>query len=194
MTLIYFFCLGGVQTIYNLHKRYGPIVQIKPKEISFSHVDALRDIYKGPRGLDGSADLATMRQYGSENLVSTVDADAHAHRRRQVAGLYSGPSAADPVFQSNLKLYIDRFMNAIEEDAARSPSRTVNIFSWIRWLTSDIMIHLVFGEKYSRNLLRDKGSRKEFKELATKFQPGMGDATGLLALWFPSELRRPVSP
>lgn len=175
--------------IHRLHREYGPIVQTGPKEISFCHADALREIYKGPRGLDAGPDIDAFRQYDSENLVSTVDADVHRSRRKCVAGLYSGPAAAAPAFQDTLTTYISGFMDAIEQDAAASPSRTVNVFPWIKWLISDIMIRLVFGPDKPLRLLENENSRKRFTELiTTSFNDDkLGRPSAALMLLFPSE-------
>lgn len=185
----------SVQTIYLLHKKYGPIVQVAPKQISFCHADALKGIYAGPRGLDSSADLTIFQQFGSPNLVSTTEANLHRARRNHVAGLYSGPSVTTPAVKEILKTFLDRFMKGLEEDAARSPSRTVNIFPWIKWLTSDVMIQLVFGSKNPPDLLRNETSRKKLQALITT-STGGGNFDGLyeiLLFWFPSKRHTHIS-
>jgi hypothetical protein len=176
--------------MHNLHKKYGPIVQVAPKSISFCHVDALRAIYAGPRGLDSSADMAMFQQFGSPNLVSTTDADLHLGRRKHVAGLYSGPSVTTPAVQETLKLFLGRFMRGLEDEASKSASRTVNVFPWIKWLTSDVMIQLVFGTKDSLDLLRNETSKKKLWSLITTSLAGdnFDGLYALLVFWFPSEL------
>ncbi|KAK2764960.1 hypothetical protein FQN54_008659 [Arachnomyces sp. PD_36] len=178
----------GVQTIHHLHERYGPIVQVAPKQISFCHANALRDIYAGPRGLDSSADMAMFQQFGSVNLVSTTDADLHRTRRNHVARLYSGPSVTTPEVQEIFKAHLDCLMARLEENATRSPSRTVNIFPWIKWLTSDVMIQLALGSKNAPDLLRSETSRMKYQSLITT-STGGDNFDGLYALllfWFPN--------
>jgi hypothetical protein len=186
-----------VQTTHNLHKKYGPIVQLAPKSISFCHADALRAIYAGPRGLDSSPDMLMLQQFGSPNLVSTTYADLHLARRKHVAGLYSAPSVTTPAVQETLKAFMGRFMTGLEEEASKSPSRTVNVFPWIKWLTSDVMIQLVFGTKNSLDLLRNEASKKRFQSLITTTLAGdnFGGLYALLVFWFPCEFPSfPQSP
>ncbi|KAK2746076.1 hypothetical protein FQN57_003416 [Myotisia sp. PD_48] len=153
------------KTTHRLHEKYGPIVQLGPKEVSVCHGDALRTIYHGPRGLDGSDAIAVLRQYGSDNLVSTVDSDLHIARRRAVLGLYTAPNIASPALLDIFNTYVDHFINAVEEQARLSPSRTVTAFEWIKWATSDIMLHLIYGKDPGVNLLTNEKSRSKYKEL-----------------------------
>ncbi|KAI1938545.1 hypothetical protein LOZ66_003348 [Ophidiomyces ophidiicola] len=148
-----------------LHQKYGPIVQLSPDEISFCHADALSQIYAGPRGLDAGDALSAFKSYGSENLVTTLDADRHAARRKMIIGHYSNSIAISPGVQAVFKKYIDTFMQIIEEKASSSPSRTVEISSWLRWLSADIILHQIYGESNHPNLLMSEASREDFKWL-----------------------------
>ncbi|KAL1953816.1 hypothetical protein VTO42DRAFT_2143 [Malbranchea cinnamomea] len=107
-------------------------------------------------------------------------------RRRRVVGLYSGPAVAAPSFLEMLGAFIDRFMAAIETETSKLPERAVNIFPWIKWLTSDVMIQLVFGPQDAPDFLRNETSRNKFQGLITKpFESIDGSFLGLLMFWFP---------
>ncbi|QSS64027.1 cytochrome P450 monooxygenase, nitrosative stress-induced transcript, partial [Histoplasma capsulatum] len=109
---------GILNTTHRAHRNYGPIVQLSPKMISFCHPDAIKDIYTGSRGGLDAIDLVWFfERYGSPNVVSTVDAELHLIRRKNVAGLYSSPVAASPAFQTHIKTTIDTLMNEIEAEA-----------------------------------------------------------------------------
>nr|KMM65752.1 hypothetical protein CPAG_02095 [Coccidioides posadasii RMSCC 3488] len=148
-----------------LHRKYGPTVQLGPREVSFCHADALPQIYSGPRGLDAGESLLAFQNYASENVVTTLDADLHAVRRKMVVGLYTGPAVAAPAFQAGFKIYIEQFMRIIEERAVAAPCRTVDVSSWLRWLVADIIIHYIYGEKDHPNMLINEESRKIYKGL-----------------------------
>ncbi|EEP75906.1 predicted protein [Uncinocarpus reesii 1704] len=180
-----------------MHRKYGPAVQLGPREISFCHADALPQIYAGPKGLDSGDALLALRNYGTDNLITTLDADLHAARRKMIIGLYSGPAVAAPAFQAGFKKYIEQFMQVIEAKATASPCRTVDVSSWLRWLTGDIVIHHVYGEKNHPNLLREEKSRETFNELFATTMDTMTGPFAILAGWFPrltTPLRKSLAP
>ncbi|KAI9147594.1 Cytochrome P450 monooxygenase andK [Paramyrothecium foliicola] len=74
-----FYTLRGSADVYakKLHKKYGPIVQIGPKQVSVNDVAGMRDVFLGARRLDRPEPLPVFHNYGAENLVSTVDGALH---------------------------------------------------------------------------------------------------------------------
>ncbi|KAK2811125.1 hypothetical protein FQN50_002461 [Emmonsiellopsis sp. PD_5] len=174
-----------VQLTHSAHQKYGPIAQISPDEVSFCHPDALRDIYTGPHGgLDVIEDVWFFEQYGSENLVSTVDAELHLARRKNTAGLYTSPVVASAGSQALMKRCIDMFVEEIEKEAELS-SRTVDVFPLVRWLTSDVMVSLIYGAEGSLGLLRNKESRASMGELLVSNTQQLADPFLTIMQWFP---------
>jgi len=52
--------------IHHLHKRYGPVVRLGPKEVSFTSVDALKEIYSsGGSGYDKTEFYTLFKQFGT---------------------------------------------------------------------------------------------------------------------------------
>ncbi|KAK2777273.1 hypothetical protein FQN52_003184 [Onygenales sp. PD_12] len=181
-----------VQLTHSAHQKYGPIAQISPDEISFCHPDALRDIYTGPHGgLDVIEDVWLFEQYGSENLVSTVDAELHLTRRKNTAGLYTSPVVASAGSQALMKRCIDMFVGEIEKEAEFS--RTVDIFPLVRWLTSDVMIGLIYGAEGSLELLRNKESRDSMGELLVSNTQQLADPFLTIMQWFPAAITKRIS-
>ncbi|KAK2740103.1 hypothetical protein FQN55_009052 [Onygenales sp. PD_40] len=181
-----------VQLTHSAHQKYGPIAQISPDEISFCHPDALRDIYTGPHGgLDVIEDVWLFEQYGSENLVSTVDAELHLTRRKNTAGLYTSPVVASAGSQALMKRCIDMFAAEIEKEAEFS--QTVDIFPLVRWLTSDVMIGLIYGAEGSLELLRNKASRDSMGELLVSNTQQLADPFLTIMQWFPAAITKRIS-
>ncbi|KAF3483012.1 benzoate 4-monooxygenase cytochrome P450 [Arthroderma uncinatum] len=178
------------ETIHRLHQKYGPVVRVSPNSVSVCHPDALRTIYYGPRGLNGGILLSTLRQYNSDNLVSTLNSDLHFARRKQVIGLYSAPVVSGPVYEKILKTHMDQFVTAIEEEAASSPSRVANGLGWVTWLTGDIMIRLVYGDNHNIRLLADKESRATMTELMPETNAADVTAYEALAAFYPKVISR----
>ncbi|GBF60273.1 benzoate 4-monooxygenase [Trichophyton mentagrophytes] len=173
------------ETIHKLHLKYGSVVRIAPNSVSVCHPDALRTIYHGPRGLNGGVLLSTLRQYNSENLVSTLNSDLHFSRRRHVFGLYSAPVVAGSAYQAVFRTYINQFMESVENEASSSPSRAANGLEWVTWLTGDIMIRLVYGNEHNIRLLADKGSRDTMSELVPKTNASNTTALEAIATLYP---------
>ncbi|OAL72806.1 hypothetical protein A7D00_2579 [Trichophyton violaceum] len=174
------------ETIHKLHLKYGPVVRIAPNSVSVCHPDALRTIYHGPRGLNGGVLLSTLRQYNSENLVSTLNSDLHFSRRRHVFGLYSASVVAGSAYQAIFRTYINQFMERIENETSSSPSRVTNGLEWITWLTGDIMIRLVYGNEHNIRLLADEGSRDIMSELVPRTSASNTTALEAIATLYPS--------
>ncbi|EEQ30702.1 benzoate 4-monooxygenase cytochrome P450 [Microsporum canis CBS 113480] len=178
------------ETIHRLHQKYGPVVRVAPNSVSVCHPDALRTIYYGPRGLNGGILLSTLRQYNSDNLVSTLNSDLHFARRKQVSSLYSAPVVSGPAYQEILKVFMSQFMAMIEEEASNSPSRVANGLAWVTWLTADIMIRLVYGNDHNIRLLADKESRATMAELIPKTNAADVIALEAIATLYPRIISR----
>ena len=63
------------------------------------------------------------------------------------------------------------------------------MFPWIKWLSCDVMIELVFGSNEAVNFLRDGDAPRKFKELIkTSFaNKRLGKTLATATLLFPSE-------
>ncbi|QSS51851.1 cytochrome P450 monooxygenase, nitrosative stress-induced transcript [Histoplasma capsulatum var. duboisii H88] len=188
---------GILNTTHRAHRNYGPIVQLSPKMISFCHPDAIKDIYTGPRGGLDAIDLVWFfERYGSPNVVSTVDAELHLIRRKNVAGLYSSPVAASPAFQAHIKTTIDTLMNEIEAEAGSEQplSWTVDVFPMMRWLAADIMIGLTYGHEKPLNLLSNPDSRAQLNELLTPTLELVASPLMTAFQWLPLPIVKLLSP
>lgn len=52
--------------IHELHKRFGPVVRLGPNEVSFTSLDALKEIYQsGGSGYDKTEFYTLFTQYGT---------------------------------------------------------------------------------------------------------------------------------
>ncbi|KAI3323641.1 cytochrome P450 [Xylariaceae sp. AK1471] len=71
------------------HKKYGPIVQVGPQDLSVSNYhDGIRKIYDG--GFPKPAPFfAPFQYYGRQNAFTSLDRSEHGRRRKRTAALYS---------------------------------------------------------------------------------------------------------
>ncbi|KAF9883261.1 hypothetical protein FE257_003817 [Aspergillus nanangensis] len=76
--------------IHALHKKYGPIVRLAPNEVSFTSLDAIREIYaSGGSGYDKTEYYDLFRQFGIKTMFSTLDKHGHSQRKRELADRYA---------------------------------------------------------------------------------------------------------
>lgn len=65
--------------IHELHKKFGPVVRLGPNEVSFTSVEALKEIYQsGGSGYDKTEFYNLFVQYGTRTTFSTL-------RKREVS-------------------------------------------------------------------------------------------------------------
>lgn len=163
-----------------MHREYGPVVQLAPREISFCHPDALRLIYAGSRtGLDTPKDSIFLRQYGSDNLVSTVNPELHRARKKTIMALYTPMAISCPSKMTVFYTLIDKFLAVLESEARESSSRTVDVFPLFRALAADIVFRLVYGSKKPLNLLTGTDPDKQEPILEELLDPVSQENSGI---------------
>lgn len=55
------------EAVHSLHRRYGPVVRLSPSEVSFTSLDAIREIYaSGGSGYDKSELYSLFGQFKTE--------------------------------------------------------------------------------------------------------------------------------
>lgn len=156
--LFHFYRGTGDKYADKLHRAYGPVVQLAPRQISVNDVAGVRDVFAVSRRLDRPEPLPFFHNYGSENLVSTVDGDVHQDRRKPVRNIFSARVAqSDDV----TRVILDSASGML--DLAKSDMKTssaVQIKPLIKLALYDIMSLVVYGQEHKLNLVRDAEQRK----------------------------------
>lgn len=114
----------------------GDIVRIGANELSFSNVNAYRDIY-GHVGQDKKRFLKTTSYEREEpRIVSVRDPAEHALQRRALSHAFSARALRDQelVVHQYLDLLLQQFRN-LGEDGKKG----VNVTNAMNWLTFDII-------------------------------------------------------
>jgi hypothetical protein len=78
------------QAIDKLHKKYGPVVQIAPNQISFSSIDCINSIYGVGSTCRKSDDYESL---GGLGVFRMQDPEEHRQRRKKVRKLGIASSA-----------------------------------------------------------------------------------------------------
>ena len=136
----------GLFWIAQLHEKYGEVVRISPRELSFSGADAYRDIYGHKK-----AGLPTLEKdptfYSPPDKAHDIvnaDFQSHARMRRIFSHAFSDRALKlqEPLFNT----YVDRLVQKIRDGAAQDPKKQYNMVQMYNFTTFDIMGDLTFGE------------------------------------------------
>ncbi|KAH8670855.1 cytochrome P450 [Xylariales sp. PMI_506] len=142
----YYFTGGRWTTISEeLHRKYGPVVRVNPRRLSFATVESYRDIY--PYTLRDKSKIfvkdATYSSRGETHIHTERDPEKHAKMRKKLSVAFSTQSLRDQ--EDIIHKYVDLFIAQIGKSGnpGASPTLLKDIFEW---LTFDIIGDLTFGE------------------------------------------------
>jgi len=129
--------------IASLHRQYGDVVRITPNELSFSSVNAYRDIYT-PTGDQTfvKSRFYKISNFNASDIIGESDVVAHANMRRLWAHGFSARA-----LQSHEEMeqrYVDLFISQVRKYG----NKGINVVDWFNYMTFDIIGELVFGESF----------------------------------------------
>ncbi|KAH8200960.1 hypothetical protein TruAng_004898 [Truncatella angustata] len=165
--------MSGQQPRYiaDLHRKYGPVVRIRPNELAFSDPQAWKDIY-GHRSAGQEEfikDPAFYRMLDDVpvSIINTPSRAAHGLIRRQLAHGFSDRSMREqePIIGS----YVDLLIKRLHENSAGG-KMPVNLREWYNWATFDIIGDLGFGSSFG--CLADANYHPWVKMVNTQFKVG----------------------
>ncbi|KAK7581353.1 hypothetical protein V3481_013460 [Fusarium oxysporum f. sp. vasinfectum] len=111
--------------IHELHKRYGPVVRVAPNEVSFTSIDALKEIYgSGGSGYDKTEFYDLFQVYGKRTMFSTLVKGDHAKRRRMIGDRYANSNVMKQAPLAGIQERSKRFV----ERCVDSPDKTADVF------------------------------------------------------------------
>lgn len=156
------------------HQRYGKIVRLGPKTLSFSQPEAVRDIY-GPGGLTQRSDFnlipqQTVKGKPIQTLFATTDTRWHDDVRKRVSGAFSMTS------MRQLEGYVDNaittFLHQLQTRFANNsgPGGLVDLPIWLRYFTDDSVTAVSYGQSTGHmELGEDKDGILESVEVASRY-------------------------
>ncbi|KAI1075503.1 cytochrome P450 [Whalleya microplaca] len=134
--------------VAELHAKYGPVVRIGPKELSFSDPQAWKDIY-GHRhsGVEESskADHTYRQTDDVPRSIINAQRDEHAMLRRQLSHGFSERimHGQEPIIGS----YVDKLIERLYQNS-QGGAATLNMRDWFNFTTFDIIGDLGFGSSF----------------------------------------------
>ncbi|KAI1393512.1 cytochrome P450 [Hypoxylon trugodes] len=143
--------------IERMHKKYGPIVRITPRELHIADPTFYNEIYAGnPHRIEG--DYRFTRSTGvTKSMFAAVDHDLHQARRSNLTKFFSKRSISDiqPIIQDKVERFIKRL-----EDSSKDGS-PANLSTLSAAFTADTISHYSYGvslgclDGESENILTD---------------------------------------
>ncbi|KAF2159299.1 hypothetical protein M409DRAFT_30175 [Zasmidium cellare ATCC 36951] len=153
-----------------LHRKYGPVVRLSPKEVSVSSAASIRDVFTGSAkaGYYPKAPIFNIFQhYGARNAFSSIDSDNHSWRRKIVAGNYAQTAiVAKEAKHGTLWKTVGSFVKMVEREGVNpdeGPAKSMDFLSACRFyaadnITSHLFVegsHALDGDKEIRRIIED---------------------------------------
>ncbi|KAJ6787095.1 hypothetical protein PWT90_10883 [Aphanocladium album] len=102
--------------IHELHKTYGPVVRLGPNEVSFTSLEALKEIYQsGGSGYDKTEFYNLFIQYGIRTTFSSLEKQRHDRMKRHIAGSYANTNIMHPEVLDGIQERVDAFLKQCEK-------------------------------------------------------------------------------
>lgn len=134
-----------VESIKELHDRYGPVVRVAPNQLSFSSATSWKDIYGHTPGRKHFHKGSFYEPMPGEayNIVSIGNVGAHATMRKDLSHGFS----ATALFQQEdlIQHFVDKLIHQIGIHGTQVP---IDMVKWYNLTTFDIIGELSFGEAF----------------------------------------------
>ncbi|KAJ6129907.1 hypothetical protein N7512_002687 [Penicillium capsulatum] len=165
-------------SIHRLHEKYGPVVRIGPNEVSFTSLDAIKEIYSsGGSGYDKTEFYTLFRQFNIRTMFSTLPRDEHSKRKRIFAERYAMTNVMKPQPMAAIH---ERAMSFVRQCAEAGP-KSVDVYVLLHCYAVDCVTHFMF----SPGGLKSLDIRKDF-ELMQELTYHQSLQKSLLAYYLPS--------
>ncbi|KAF2115007.1 cytochrome P450 [Lophiotrema nucula] len=146
-------------TLYGLHKRFGPIVQLGPNELSVNTYEGgLKTIYTGNfHKTEFYKNRFT--NYGTENSFTMIDKTAHSTRKRMLSNIYSKSVVlASPTIKETTKSVLyERLLPIFAKAADNNDAIDVHRLDYA--YAMDSFMAYQFGLSHGSDFIRDVEKR-----------------------------------
>ncbi|PKY05004.1 benzoate 4-monooxygenase cytochrome P450 [Aspergillus campestris IBT 28561] len=169
--------------IEKMHKQYGPIVRINPREIHINDAHYYDEVYASGARVRDKDPMATAMYSAPGAIVATVGHVQHRARRRVMNPFFSKAAVTnlEPMIQEKITQLIKRLEKSYREQTV------VELHTVFQGFTADVATHHFYGSSYDF-LEDDEFSRaiQEGIEAVTgtapinKLFPMLGTVLGLL--------------
>ncbi|KAK4499669.1 hypothetical protein PRZ48_010187 [Zasmidium cellare] len=144
------------ETISQWHRTYGPVVRIRPNEVTLGNPNDYREIYDTKSRYDKSKYFSRFVVYGEDNLFSTLKYADHQVMKRSIAAAYAKSNVVTKG-EEMVRERVDAFITAMTmEQKAHS---VVDIFVLFDCFSHDVMTRFLYGQKHGTDTLLSSQDR-----------------------------------
>ncbi|KAL2075839.1 hypothetical protein VTL71DRAFT_782 [Oculimacula yallundae] len=127
--------------IHQLHQQYGPVVRLGPNEVSFTSLEALKEIYtSGGSGYDKTEFYTLFKQFGVRTMFSTLVKGDHSQKKRYIAGQYANTNIMRPQVMAGIQERAEAFA----KKCAESKGTSMDAYVWLHCYALDCASHHLF--------------------------------------------------
>ncbi|KAJ5219303.1 uncharacterized protein N7498_001402 [Penicillium cinerascens] len=136
------FTVNRREAIHELHKEYGPVVRLGPNEVSFTSLEAIKEIYaSGGSGYDKTEFYSLFKQFKTKTMFSTLPKDEHSKRKRIFAERY----AMTNVMKAKPLAAIHERAMAFVNQCAEAGKKSVDVYVLLHCYAVDCVTHFMFS-------------------------------------------------
>lgn len=132
--------------IYDLHKKYGPVLRVAPNDVDIDDGDAVEPIYITNGGFPKTPAYAKFDIDGHTTIFSTLTLAERARRAKAVSPIFSAASIRSS--KDALLQVVDDFVDKVRREARRSPEKPVNVLNATRSMAIDVVSTHLFHQRY----------------------------------------------
>ncbi|KAF1813184.1 pisatin demethylase [Eremomyces bilateralis CBS 781.70] len=128
------------KTVHELHRKYGPVVQLAPSEVSFITVDAIEALY-GVQSLFPKAPW--YKNIARAGVFNRIEHGPHRERRKLISHAFSPASVNDmaPLIRDQ----VQKLIRVTETHRSQGPQ---DFLHWFRMLSFDVSGAVFLGQSF----------------------------------------------
>lgn len=130
--------------VYDLHRKYGPVLRVAPNDVDIADKDALEPIYVARGGFPKTPAYSKFDIDGHTTIFSSLTLPERATRAKAVAPLFSTTSIRNS--QEALREVFDDFAKRLQTEARTG--KPVNVLNVTRAMAIDAVSTYLFHERY----------------------------------------------
>lgn len=144
------------ETISQWHRAYGPVVRIRPNEVTLGDPSDYREIYDTKTRYDKSKYFSRFAVYGEDNLFSTLKYTDHQAMKRQVAAAYAKSS----VVAKSEAMVCERVSALLQAMMMEQKAQSVvDVFVLFDCFSHDATTRFLYGAKHGTDTLLSSQDR-----------------------------------
>ena len=150
-----------IETVYNLHLKYGKVVVLSPYEISVNgSPQYIKDIYVN-NFCKGNF-YNNFRNHGHDNPFSELKNDTHLKYKRVLMNVYNKTSILSPQnpTRSHLVEAVSKVIRRLRKEQELSENGDIDVYSLFSCLAMDVILAFELGKESGTNLLENPESEE----------------------------------